>query len=101
MKFNLYCSPNCNDKHKCCCSIHWKVNMQLGGGKPQWTVLQHNGPMFPPDYVPHKVPVVINNMDIVLAHEAEELATMFARFIDTPYMENNTFKKNFWKEFIR
>ena len=99
MKFNLYCSPNCNDKHKCCCSIHWKVNMQLGGGKPQWTVLQHNGPMFPPDYVPHKVPVVINNMDIVLAHEAEELATMFARFIDTPYMENNTFKKNFWKEF--
>ena len=24
---------------------------------------------------------------------------MFARFIDTKYMESSTFKKNFWKDF--
>ena len=27
----------------------------IGGGKPQWTVFRHNGPMFPPEYEPHKV----------------------------------------------
>jgi DNA topoisomerase-1 len=71
----------------------------LGGGTPQWTVLQHNGPMFPPSYIPHKTPVVINGRNIILPELAEEYATMYARFIGTPYLENNTFKKNFWKEF--
>jgi DNA topoisomerase-1 len=70
----------------------------FGGGKPQWSVLQHNGPMFPPEYQPHKIPVIINGNNIILPELAEEYATMFAKFIDTPYMENNTFKKNFWKE---
>jgi DNA topoisomerase-1 len=70
-----------------------------GGGKPQWTVLQHNGPMFPPEYEPHKIPIVVNNKEIILPELAEEYATMYAKFIDTPYMENNTFKKNFWKDF--
>jgi DNA topoisomerase-1 len=79
-------------------SIHWKLNQMIGGGKPQWTVLQHNGPMFPPDYQPHKIPVIIGGKEIVLPSQAEEYATMFARFIDTDYMQNNTFKKNFWKE---
>jgi DNA topoisomerase-1 len=67
--------------------------------KSQWTVLQHNGPMFPSEYVPHQIPVIINDKNITLPPLAEEYATMFAKFIDTPYMENNTFKKNFWKDF--
>jgi DNA topoisomerase-1 len=71
----------------------------FGGGKPQWTVLQHNGPMFPPEYKPHKIPVIINSKEVILPEQAEEYATMFAKFIDTPYIENNTFKKNFWKDF--
>ena len=41
----------------------------------------------------------INNNEVILPPLAEEYATMFARFIDTEYMQNNTFKKNFWKEF--
>lgn len=93
------CKNNCKDNYKCCSSKHWKFNQMFGGGKPQWTVLQHNGPMFPPAYVPHKVPVIINDNEIILPQQAEEYATMFARFIDTDYMQNNTFKKNFWKEF--
>ena len=73
----------------------------IGGGsdKPQWSVLRHNGPMFPSEYVPHKTPVIINNKEVVLPSEAEEFATMFARYIDTPYMESSIFKKNFWKDF--
>ena len=29
----------------------------MGGGQKQWTVLRHNGPMFPPPYKKHNVPV--------------------------------------------
>lgn len=85
---------------KCNNSIckHWKFNLQYGGGKPQWTVLQHNGPMFPPEYIPHRIPVIINNKDVILPPLAEEYVTMFARYIGTPYMDIPTFKKNFWKE---
>jgi len=100
MKLNKYlCSTKCNDNMKCCNSAHWKINLLLGGGKKQWTVLQHNGPMFPPPYVPHKIPVLINNIEVILPSEAEEYATMYARFIGTDYVDNNTFKKNFWKDF--
>ena len=95
----MKCSFNCNLHNKCCNSIHWKFNAMLGGGKPQWTVLKHNGPMFPPPYKPHKNPVIINGKDIILPEQSEEYATMFAKFIDTPYIENNSFKKNFWKDF--
>jgi DNA topoisomerase-1 len=69
-----------------------------GGGTKQWTVLQHNGPMFPPPYIPHKIPVIANGNEIILPECAEEYVTMFAKFIDTPYMDNSMFKKNFWKE---
>ena len=93
------CKPDCKNSVKCCNnSIHWKFNQMFGGGKPQWTVLQHNGPMFPPEYIPHKIPVIIGGKEVILPGQAEEYATMFARFIDTEYMQNNTFKKNFWKE---
>ena len=33
----------------------------IGGGsdKPQWSVLRHNGPMFPSEYVPHLFIVIV------------------------------------------
>lgn len=98
LKNNIKCKFGCHTSNKCCSSIHWNFNQMFGGGKPQWTVLQHNGPMFPPDYIPHKIPVIIDGREVTLPELAEEYATMFAKFIDTPYMDNNTFKKNFWKE---
>ena len=100
MKLNNYlCSVKCNNNNKCCNSVHWKINLLLGGGKPQWTVLQHNGPMFPYEYIAHSIPVLINGKEQILPLQAEEYATMYARFIDTEYVQNNTFKKNFWKDF--
>jgi DNA topoisomerase-1 len=82
--------------------LNWNFNLLYGGGsnnKHQWISLIHNGPMFPPEYKQHKIPVIINNEKIILPELAEEYATMYAKFIDTDYMNNNTFKKNFWKEF--
>ena len=70
-----------------------------GGNTKQWTVFKHNGPLFPPEYIPHKVPVIIKNKSIVLPPLAEEYATMFAKYIDTKYYQINNFKKNFWKDF--
>ena len=37
----------------------WILESLIGGGdKPQWTVLRHNGPMFPPEYEYKKIPIV-------------------------------------------
>jgi DNA topoisomerase-1 len=77
----------------------WIFNIQFGGSKPQWHFLQHNGPMFPPPYVKHNIPVTINNNNVVLPEKAEEYATMYAKYIDSEYIKNNTFRKNFWKDF--
>ena len=75
-------------------------NYFIGGGNTiQWTVFKHNGPMFPPEYIPHKIPIIVKNKSIILSPLAEEYATMFAKYIDTKYYEINNFKKNFWKDF--
>jgi len=75
-------------------------NFYIGGGSQnQWTVLRHNGPMFPPEYEKHNIPVIINNQKIILPNKAEEYATLFTKYIDTKYMEISNFKKNFWKDF--
>jgi DNA topoisomerase-1 len=82
--------------------LNWNFNLLYGGGsnnKSQWTSLIHNGPMFPPEYKPHKIPIIINNEKIILPELCEEYATMYAKFIDTDYMDHRIFKKNFWKEF--
>ena len=39
----------------------WKLFLQYGGGQKQWTLLQHNGPMLADEYIPHKIPIIINN----------------------------------------
>ncbi len=97
-KLKHQCDKTCSSGSLCCNSSHWKFNNMFGGGKPQWTVLQHNGPMFPPAYVPHKIPVIIDGKEVILPELAEEYSTMYAKFIDTDYNKNNTFRKNFWKE---
>lgn len=70
-----------------------------GGNTKQWTVLKHNGPMFPPEYIPHKIPIIVKNKNIILSPLAEEYATLFVKYIDTKYYEINNFKKNFWNDF--
>ena len=77
----------------------WNLYLLLGGGQKQWTLLQHNGPMFPEEYKPHKTPIIVNGKEIVLPPLAEEYATMYSRFLDTEYIQSNVFKKNFWKDF--
>jgi len=70
------------------------------GGKVniKWETFHHNGVMFPPEYEPHKIPIIYKGEKIQLKPEEEEYATMFARYIDTEYYKGDKFKKNFWKD---
>jgi DNA topoisomerase-1 len=71
----------------------------IGAGKPQWTVFRHNGPMFPPEYEPHKTTILFKGTETILPPLVEEYATLFAKYIGTDYMERSKFKKNFFNDF--
>ena len=79
--------------------LSFKTFFLGGGNQKQWTVLKHNGPFFPPEYIPHKIPIIVNNNKIILNHEAEEYATIYAKYLDTDYVKLSSFNKNFWKDF--
>jgi len=78
--------------------LYYNLLLQFGG-KPKWTLLYHNGPLFPKKYVPHNIPVIINNKEYILNDLAEEYATIYVKYFDTDYIKNIRFKKNFWKDF--
>ena len=73
---------------------------QSGGknNKKRWEKLHHNGPMFPDDYVPHKIPIIFKNERIVLSSEAEEYASIYSKYIGSEYIKNKKFNKNFWND---
>ena len=71
--------------------------------KYKWSTLQHNGVKFPEKYVQQSIPLLYNGKKIVLSKEAEEYAFLYAKYVDTDYTNNNTFKKNFfndWKKIL-
>ena len=68
------------------------------GGTIKWTTLEHNGVLFPADYEPHNKPLKFKDKYIKLTPEQEECAMMYAKYIDTDYIENKTFNKNFWND---
>lgn len=79
--------------------LSFKTFFLGGGNQTQWTILRHNGPFFPPEYEPHKIPIIVNNNRIVLNSNAEEYATIYSRYLDTEYINSPLFKKNFWNDF--
>lgn len=84
--------------------ITYYLISQFGGAvKSKWKTFHHNGVLFPQEYVPHHVPLIYNKEKIVLSPDAEEMATLYARYLDTDYAKNNRFNKNFfsdWKKIL-
>lgn len=77
---------------------HW-LNLQFNGGnKKKWTTFTHNGVMFPPEYVQHKIPILYKGSPVQLEPLAEEFATLYSKYIDTEYINNKIFRKNFWDD---
>jgi DNA topoisomerase-1 len=68
------------------------------GGKTKWKALKHNGVLFPPEYKKHDTSVIYKGDHIKLDPIAEEYATMYAKYIDSEYIRNSVFRKNFWKD---
>jgi DNA topoisomerase-1 len=69
-----------------------------GGGSFKWKTLEHMGPLFPADYIPHGKPLKYKDQLIELTKEQEETAMLYAKYITTEYIENKTFNKNFWND---
>ena len=70
-----------------------------GGAKPQWQIFRHNGPLFPPEYIPHQKPIIFKGEEILLPSLAEEYASLYSKYINTEYIEKPKFNKNFFKDF--
>ncbi|GAA5987945.1 hypothetical protein JCM10908_007280 [Rhodotorula pacifica] len=73
-------------------------------GEEKWKTLEHNGVMFPPEYEPHGVRMKYNGKEVKLAPEAEEVASFFAAILETDYVKNPVFVKNFfsdWKKVMK
>ncbi|CAO3671742.1 hypothetical protein G6F70_005031 [Rhizopus microsporus] len=66
----------------------------------KWTTLEHNGVMFPPDYVPHGVKMKYDGKPITLSPEAEEVATFFANILESEHAQNPVFQKNFFNDWL-
>ena len=79
-------------------------NLTQSGGKQnrdqkkRWEKLHHNGPMFPDEYQPHQIPILYKGEKIILSPDAEEFATIYSKYIDTEYIQNKKFNKNFWND---
>jgi len=68
------------------------------GGKYKWDTLTHNGVLFAPPYEKHNIPVIYKNKEIILPEDAEEYATIYTKYLDTEYIKDKTFNKNFWHD---
>ncbi|OAD71481.1 hypothetical protein PHYBLDRAFT_182020 [Phycomyces blakesleeanus NRRL 1555(-)] len=85
----------------------WEEDSQKaedGDDSIKWTTLEHNGVLFPPEYVPHGVKMKYDGKPITLTPEAEEVASFFAALLETDHAKNPTFQKNFfrdWQEVLK
>ncbi|KAJ3384140.1 DNA topoisomerase 1 [Entophlyctis sp. JEL0112] len=75
----------------------WEGNVD---NSEKWKTMSHNGPVFPPPYVPHGVKMKYDGIPIELEPNSEEVATFFAGVIGTDYEKNKTFCKNFFTDFL-
>ena len=79
--------------------IEYWLTKQFGSGVFKWKTLQHNGVLFPSPYKPHNTPLIYNGEEIKLTPLSEEYATLYAKYLDTEYIKNKVFNKNFWNDF--
>jgi DNA topoisomerase I len=68
------------------------------GGKRKWSTLFHNGLVFPLPYKSHNIPLKYKDQLIRLNPEAEEYAMIYVKYLDTDYIKNKMFNKNFWND---
>jgi DNA topoisomerase-1 len=81
----------------------WWENTAKGDGTKKWDTLEHNGVVFPPEYepLPKHVKLIYNGIPITLDKEAEEVAGFYGGMLNSTHnVENPTFNKNFFEDFV-
>eukprot|EP00835_Amoeboradix_gromovi_P000348 NODE_12_length_45166_cov_0.552511.p3 type:complete len:789 gc:universal NODE_12_length_45166_cov_0.552511:37145-34779(-) len=68
-------------------------------GDVKWQTLEHQGVYFPPEYIPHGIPLIYAGNKVSLKPLSEEIATFFAGVIGTDYESNPVFCANFFSDF--
>lgn len=66
-------------------------------GDQRWSTLSHNGVLFPPEYVPHGIPVRYDGKPFYMKPQEEEVATMFAVMKESDYYHSPLFRQNFFR----
>lgn len=66
-----------------------------------WKTLSHSGVHFPPAYEPARIPLKVRGKPVELSPLAEEMAYIFAKKKDTPYVQDPVFTSNFTEDFVR
>lgn len=80
-----------------------KTKKKISRQQNKWTSLEHNGVKFPEKYKYKHIPIIYDGKEIYLSEKAEEYAFLYAKYIGTDYVLNNTFNKNFfndWKKVL-
>ncbi|OMJ26707.1 DNA topoisomerase 1 [Smittium culicis] len=66
----------------------------------KWNTLEHQGVLFPPDYVPHGKPILYEGKPVYFEPEIEELVGFFAALLESDHAKNKVFQKNFFKDLL-
>ncbi|KAM3609932.1 uncharacterized protein V6R79_022660 [Siganus canaliculatus] len=76
----------------------WEEEKYEDGVK--WKFLEHNGPYFPPEYLPlpDNVHFYYDGKKVKLSLAAEEVALFFAQMLDHEYTTKEVFRENFFKD---
>ena len=69
----------------------------LGRETVKWKTLSHNGVVFAPQYVPCKIPIIIEGREVVLNAEAEEFLYYYVHSRYDKY-RNKSFADNFFRD---
>lgn len=66
---------------------------------PKWKSFKHNGVYFPPEYQWKKLSVKIKGEKFQLDSKQEEMLYAWGKKINTPYVKDSVFQKNFLSDF--
>ena len=66
---------------------------------PKWKSFKHNGVYFPPEYEWKRLSVKIRGEKLQLDQKQEEMLYAWAKKINTPYVEDPVFQRNFLSDF--
>jgi len=81
----------------------WWEDPSKSDGTKKWTTLEHNGVVFPPEYepLPKNVKLRYDGVPVTLQPEAEEVAGFYGSMLNSTHnIENPTFNKNFFADFL-